>query len=111
MSSVFNELHRIEEPGVAFSWLEDPVPILEEPERVLHKGSLHISSPSDTQGTPRSYMCYLLPFKLFRVSFTAFPQVRDNICESLSLLNPLLESTNSSLSPPNPLTYPVLAYP
>ena len=68
MSSVFNELHRMEEPELDFEWAEDPVSILEEPERILHKGSLHISSPSDLQGTPRSYMCYLLPFKLLRVS-------------------------------------------
>jgi hypothetical protein len=73
MSSVFNVLHRMEEPGLEFVWLEDPVPILEEPERILHKGSLHISSPTDAQGTPRCYMCYLLPFKLLRVSPPVLP--------------------------------------
>ena len=65
---MFESLHKIEEPGIDFVWQEDPVLDIEETQRILHKGTLMISSADSPQATPRQYVCYLLPFKLLRVS-------------------------------------------
>ena len=67
MNSIFELLHRRICPLVDFLWHPENVDVLDHAPEFFCKGSLMISSADEKDVTPRSYFCYLIPFKIIRV--------------------------------------------